>query len=133
MEVASPRRLSLRPARRKRDYFVFRTCRLASVRCMDGMLREELLQDQLRLLQVIFEPFDQDRGWPVWQYVDLTLDAKFGLDAAVVLDSLPVAGHRSPMSMSYGLTWREDSNMQPQPGTHIALTVAGLRCLRPAT
>ena len=32
---------------------------------MDGVLREQLPQDQLRLLQVIFEPFGQDRGWPV--------------------------------------------------------------------
>jgi hypothetical protein len=97
------------------------------------MLREQLSQDQLQLLEVIFEPFDQDRGWPVWQYVDLTMDAGFGLDAAAVLDSLPVAGYHSPMSMSYGLTWREDSYMQPQPGTHVALTVAGLRYLQPAT
>lgn len=37
------------------------------------------------------------------------------------------------MSMSYGLTWREDSHMLPQPGTHVALTVAGLRYLRPST
>jgi hypothetical protein len=96
------------------------------------MLREQLSQDQLRLLRVIFEPFDQDRGWPVWQYVDLTLDAKFGLDAVAVLDSLPVVGYHSPMSMSYGLTWREDSHIQPQPQTHVALTVTGLRCLRPA-
>jgi hypothetical protein len=44
------------------------------------MLREQLSQDQLRLLQVIFKPFDQDCGWRVWQYVDLTLDARFGLD-----------------------------------------------------
>jgi hypothetical protein len=97
------------------------------------MLREKLSQDQLRLLQVIFEPFDQDRGWPVWQYVDLTLDNRFRLDAAAVLDSLPMVGDHSPMSMSYGLTWREDSYMQPQPQTHVALTVAGLRYLRPRT
>ena len=82
---------------------------------------------------MIFEPFDQDRGWPVWQYVDLTLDAKFGLDAAAVLESLPAVGYHSPMSMSYGLTWQEDSHMQPQPGTHVALTVAGLRYLGSAT
>jgi hypothetical protein len=63
---------------------------------MDGMLREQLSQDQLRLLQVIMEPFDQDRGWPVWQYIDLTLDAKFGLDAAALLDSLPLVGYHSP-------------------------------------
>lgn len=100
---------------------------------MDAILREPLSQDQLRLLQVIFEPFDQDRGWPVWQYVDLISDAKFGLDAAAVLDSLPIVGYHSPMSLSYGLTWREDSHSQPQPGTHVALTVAGMRYLRPAT
>ena len=35
--------------------------------------------------------------------------------------------------MSYGLTWRENSRMQPQPGTHVGLTVAGLQYLRPAT
>lgn len=57
---------------------------------MDGMPREELSPDQVRLLQVIFKPFDEDRGWPVWQYVDLTMDARFGLDGAAVLDSLPV-------------------------------------------
>jgi hypothetical protein len=100
---------------------------------VDEVLREELSQDQLRLLQVIFEPFDQDREWPVWQYVDLTVDARFGLDAAAVLDSLPMVGYHSPMSVSYGLTWREDSYTQPQPRTHVALTVAGLRYLRPAS
>lgn len=97
------------------------------------MLREKLSQDQLQLLRIIFEPFDQDRGWPIWQYVDLIMDARFGLDAVAVLDSLPAIGYHNPMSMSYGLTWREDSHMQPQPRTHVALTVAGLRYLRPAT
>ena len=106
---------------------------MASVSCVDGVLREELSQDQRRLIQVVFEPFDQDRGWPVWQYVDLTLDGRFGLDAAAVLDSLRAVGYHTPMSMSYGLTWREDSHLQPQPGTRVALTVAGLRCLLPAT
>ncbi len=38
---------------------------LASVSCVDGMLREQLSQDQLRLLQVIFEPFDRERGSPI--------------------------------------------------------------------
>jgi hypothetical protein len=55
------------------------------------------------LLQVIFEPFDQDRGWPIWQYVDLTMDARYGFDAVAVLESLPIVGHRGPMSLSYGL------------------------------
>jgi hypothetical protein len=31
------------------------------------MLREPLSVEQMRLLQVIFEPFDHSGGWPVWQ------------------------------------------------------------------
>lgn len=65
----------------------------------------------------------------LWQYVDLMMDARSGLDAAAVLDFLPVAGHRGPTSMAYGLTWRDDSHMRPRPDTRIVLTVAGLRHL----
>jgi len=67
----------------------------------------------------------------IWQYIDLTMDAKSGLDAAAVLNSLTAVGYHSPVSLSYGLTWREDSRMQPRPGSQIALTVAGLRYLLP--
>ncbi len=93
---------------------------------MTEILRESLTEDQICLLRAIHGPFSQSGEWPLWQYVDLTLDAKFGLDAAVLLESLPSAGQRNPLSMSYGLTWRSDSHMQPLPGTEIALTVAGL-------
>lgn len=103
-----------------------------NISCVHGMLREPLTQDQLRLLQVIFEPFDRGLGSPVWQYVDLTMDAKFGLDAAAMLGSLPTVGVHSPMSISYGLTWRDGSYSQPQPDTRISLTVAGLRYLTSA-
>ena len=96
---------------------------------MPGALGELLSEEQMRLLRVIYEPFGASGEYPLWQYADLTLDREFGLDAASVLDSLPVVGHRGPGTMSYGLTWRSDSHMQPQPGTHIALTVAGLRRL----
>lgn len=90
------------------------------------MLREPLNSDQMLLLQTIFDPFDQSGDWPVWQYVDLMLDSQFGLDAAALLESLPVAGHRAPMSASYGLAWRDDSHRAPQPDSRVALTVAGL-------
>jgi hypothetical protein len=95
-----------------------------------GSLRERLSPDQERLIRVIFEPFDQAGEWPVWQYVDLTLDSRFGIDtAADVLASLPGVGERSPMSLSYGLTWRQDSYAQPRLDVPVALTVAGLRHL----
>lgn len=93
------------------------------------MLREPLNSDQTRLLQVIFDPFDQSGDWPVWQYVDLMLDSQLGLDATALLESLPVAGERGPMSRNYGLTWRDDSHRAPQPDSRVALTVAGLRHL----
>jgi hypothetical protein len=90
------------------------------------VLREPLTGDQLRLLRVIFEPFGDEGLWPLWQYVDLTMAGKFGLDAAALLDSLPVAGVRGPMSRAYGLTWRDDAHMAPQERTQVCLTVPGL-------
>ncbi len=101
---------------------------------MTDLLRGPLSDEQIELLRVIYEPFSQDRGWPVWQYVDLTLDSRHGTDAADVLASLPVTGDAGPMSMGYGLTWRGDSYLaSPRPKDHVTLTVAGLWHLRPAT
>jgi hypothetical protein len=96
---------------------------------MPGALREPLSLEQQHLLQAIFEPFDRTGLWPIWQYVDLTLDGRFGLDARDVLASLPVARDPNPArwSSKYELTWRMDSHMEPQPDNEIALTVAGLR------
>jgi len=93
---------------------------------MEMPLRELLSPDQYRLLHAIYEPFSNAGKWPIWQYVDLTLDARFGLDAAAVLASLPQVGEHSPMSMNYGLIWRENSYAHPQPDNKIALTVAGM-------
>ena len=77
---------------------------------MAGSLREPLSPDQEHLIRVIFEPFDEAGEWPVWQYVDLTLDSRLGIDtAAYVLASLPGVGGQAAVSLSYGLTWRQDS------------------------
>lgn len=105
---------------------------MASVVGMTGLLREPLSDDQLRLLHVIFDPFSQSGEWPVWQYVDLMLDAD-GVDAADALASLPRVGEHSPVTLNYGLTWRDNSHMAPQPDSRVTLTVAGLRYLRPGT
>lgn len=91
-------------------------------------LREPLSPEQMVLLRVLFEPFDATGEWPVWQYADLTLDAK-GIDAEAALESLPVTGDPGPMSRSYGLTWRDDSHLRPRPGARVVLTVAALRHL----
>jgi len=91
-----------------------------------GLLWEPLTAEQMDLLSAIFDPFDSSGDWPVWQFADLTLDRR-GTDAADVLASLPVAGSSQPRSRNYGLVWRSDSHMQPQPDSVVALTVAGLR------
>jgi hypothetical protein len=46
--------------------------------------------------------------------------------AADVLASLPVAGGLGGGEMRYGLTWNRDNHWLPNPGTPVALTVAGL-------
>lgn len=97
------------------------------MRDVTSALREPLSPEQEHLLRAIYEPFDQSGEWPIWQYVDLTLDDRFGLDAGVVLASLPSIEGRGAGSMGYGLIWRTDSYMQPQPEKQIALTIAGLR------
>ena len=96
---------------------------------MASVLREPVGPEQQALLQVIGEPFTATGNWPVWQYVDLTLEDEHGLDAGTVLASLPEAGDKSPTSLGYGLIWRMDSYRQPNPDDRVALTVAGLRFL----
>jgi hypothetical protein len=92
---------------------------------MSGMLRAQLDPDQLALLHETFTPFDRLGEWPVWAYVDHQLDAK-GLVAADVLASLPVVGGHGGGVMRYGLTWHSDGRWLPNPGTRLALTVAGM-------
>jgi hypothetical protein len=89
-----------------------------------GVLLEELSEDQRRLLEVVYEPFHYSGDWPVWQFADLTMERRYGLDAAAVLASLPRAAGLA--SHGYGLTWRTDWRIDPQPQNEIALTVAGL-------
>jgi len=99
---------------------------------MTDALREPLGQEPMQLLQVIHEPFAQAGDWPIWQYVDLTLDTKWGLDATAVLATLPTIRHHNPAmwSSKYALTWHTNAiTGPPLPDQPIGLTVAGLRHL----
>lgn len=96
---------------------------------MSGELREPLSEEQTRLIRAIYEPFALSGEWPIWQYVDLTLDAQWELDAATVFASLPVVRRPYPATWSYALTWYTNPSNLPQPDQTIALTVAGLRHL----
>jgi len=99
---------------------------------MSGVLRAQLDPDQLTLLREVFTPFDRLGEWPVWAYVDHVMDVQ-GLVAAWVLESLPVAGDQGGGQMRYGLTWSRDSHQPPNAGTRLALTVAGMWHLGPAS
>jgi hypothetical protein len=96
---------------------------------MASVLRRPAGPEQEALLRVIGGPLIATGKWPLWQYVDLTLENEHGLDAEAVLASLPEAGAKSPTSPGYGLAWRPDSYRQPNPDDRVALTVAGLRYL----
>jgi hypothetical protein len=98
---------------------------------VSGMLRAQLVPDQLTLLREVFTPFDRQGEWPVWAYVDHVLDAQ-GLAAGDVLASLPVAGDQGGGSLRYGLTWSTDGRV-PNAGTPLSLTVAGMWHLGPAS
>jgi hypothetical protein len=93
-----------------------------------GALREPLLSEQTKLINAIYEPFGSSGEWPIWQYVDMKLDAS-SLDAAAVLSSLPSVRTSDPArwSSGYGLIWYLNPSLLPQPDQQIALTVAGLR------
>lgn len=58
---------------------------MAKVGDVTDLLREPLSADRGRLLQAILDSLAQSGERPVCQYVDLTLDLQFGVDAAAVL------------------------------------------------
>jgi len=89
-------------------------------------LREPLSVGHAELLRVIYEPFAASGVWPIWQYVELSLDAR-GLNAAALLDSVPTVRHPSMWGMKYSLAWYMNPGPTPNPDQQVALTVAGLR------
>lgn len=89
-------------------------------------LRGPLASGQRLLLETIYEPYDRLRRWPIWQYVDLTMDAH-KLDASTVLRSLPsVQSARSLPGSGYGLIWYANQSSPPMPDQPVGLTIAGL-------
>lgn len=89
-------------------------------------LRAPLTAEQQRLLQVVYDGFSKSGNWPIWQYVDLTLDAA-DIDAAATLASLPRLAETLPGATGYALVATSDHGPQPQKTTVLRLTVAGLR------
>jgi hypothetical protein len=95
------------------------------------LLLAGLNDEQAALLEVLYEGFELRGGtWPVWQFVDLRLEAR-NVDAAAVLASLPQVGAAG--ARAYGLVW-SSQNManEMQPDEIVGLTVAGLGHVRGA-
>ncbi|TDD87357.1 hypothetical protein E1293_08095 [Actinomadura darangshiensis] len=91
-------------------------------------LHAPLTDQQKRLLQVVYDGFSARASWPVWQYVDLRLDAE-DIDAEAVLASLPRLAEGWPGVASYGLVSTSDSGPHLRTTTVLRLTAAGLRLI----
>lgn len=84
-----------------------------------------LTVDQRRLVDVVWRAFLDTKQWPLFQYVEATLD-RDGWDAVAVLASFPCLG--SPVDRSgprYSVVWYERSAV-PRPDSDVRLTIAGL-------
>jgi hypothetical protein len=96
-----------------------------------SFLLRDLNEEQTVLVETLYEGFELRRGaWPVWQFVDLRLEAR-KIDAAAVLASLPQVGAAG--AREYGLVW-SGQNManEMQSDAIVGLTVAGLRHVQAA-
>ena len=89
------------------------------------LLLTSLNEEQAALVEILYEGFELRGGtWPVWQFADLTLEAR-KIDAAAVLASLPQTGAAG--ATKYGLVWSSQNMFSElQPDTIVGLTVAGL-------
>jgi hypothetical protein len=63
-------------------------------------------EEHTKSVNTICEPCGPSGQWPIWQDVDVSLDA-LGLDAAAVLSSLPrvASSEATVQDWSYTLTW----------------------------
>jgi hypothetical protein len=89
-------------------------------------LLDPLTPEQQHLLQVVYKPFGTNLRWPIFQYVEATLDNE-DLDAVSVLATFPTVGPGR-----YGPVWYTGPIVPPQDSP-VALTVAGLYHLLPET
>lgn len=90
----------------------------------DVSLREPLSAQHLALFRVMYDQFAVSSEWPIWQYVELILDAK-SLDAAELLNTLPTI--RGGYGRNYSLVWYMNPGPAPSADQQVALTVAGMR------
>ena len=96
-----------------------------------SLLLAGLNKEQGVLVETLYEGFElRGSAWPVWQFIDLRLEAR-KIDAAAVLASLPQVG--AARARAYGLVW-SGQNManEMQPDAIVGLTVAGLRHVQAA-
>jgi hypothetical protein len=89
------------------------------VRERPNPLLQPLSPEQHTAIEVIAQPYLTRDLWPVFQYVEGTLDERHGIDAATTLASLPTVGN-------YGLVWPWFQGSMRRPEETVGLTIAGL-------
>jgi hypothetical protein len=102
---------------------VLNTTGWAKVNPLSGPLENDA---QRFLITLLYNTYRETQRWPNWQFVLHSL-GKEGLEAADIMESLPVLGRKQGVyGFSYGLTWSQASlGMRPQLGHRVGLTVAG--------
>jgi hypothetical protein len=73
------------------------------------------------LLDIVWRPFTATGKWPTWQYVQYQL-AEQGIE-----DPLRVFRSFARVSDGYGAVWTDGAGTYPHGGSHVGLSVAGLR------
>lgn len=89
--------------------------------------------EQLDLLRIVWDPFSNGQGWPVWDYVARTLfrAVRTDLNLEQLWLSLPRLPPSRVQERTYGLVWESARGLLiPAPDEHVGLSIAGMNSLR---
>lgn len=92
---------------------------------------QPLTDSQVALLATVYQGLVRSDEWPIWQYVELTLDQRHGLDAGEVLLSLPRISRPQPMLGAYYLLSGLQFGNVPAKDQRVGLTIGGMTRLVP--
>jgi hypothetical protein len=85
-----------------------------------------LTEEQQKLLALLLAIYRQHRSWPLWQFVEQSMDLE-GVDASGVMSNLPQLGRKHGIyGLAYGLTWTPRAlGTNYQLADPVGLTVLG--------
>lgn len=91
-------------------------------------LKQELTEDQRRLVETVWSAYTKHGRWPYFQYVEAEL-RRLGVGALATLASFPAVGSAGPGPRYSAVHYEQAGGTVPKPMSLVKLTVAGLRHL----